>query len=199
MKNYFRLLSHIKNYKPNVALNILFNIFSVIFSLFSLAMVAPFLNVLFSQPTEYSQLPCNFSVKTLLNNFNYYLTDYINVHGKMAALELIAGMVVVMFFLKNLFRYLAQFFISPVRMGIVRDLRNSMYDKVLNLPLSYFSEERKGDLIARMSNDVMEIEWGIFQSLEAIFREPITVILFLSTMFVMSTQLTFFEIGRAHV
>jgi subfamily B ATP-binding cassette protein MsbA len=192
VKNYFRLLSHIRNYKTNVALNIVFNILSVTFSLFSLAMVAPFLNVLFSQPTEYSLLPWNFSIKTLLNNFNYYLTGYIAAHGKLAAVELISIMVVVLFFLKNGFRYLAQFFISPVRMGIVRDLRNKMYDKVLNLPLSYFSEERKGDLIARMTSDVMEIEWGIFQSLEATFRDPFTVLLFLSTLFVVSAKLTFF-------
>jgi ATP-binding cassette, subfamily B, bacterial MsbA len=192
LKNYFRLLSHIRHYKANVALNILFNILAVTFSLFSLAMVVPFLNVLFSQPSEYTLLPWSLSVKTLLNNFNYYLTGYIDEHGKLAAVELISIMVVVMFFLKNSFRYLAQFFISPVRMGIVRDLRNKMYDKVLHLPLSYFSEERRGDLIARMTSDVMEIEWGIFQSLEATFRDPVTVILFLSTMFVMSPQLTFF-------
>jgi ATP-binding cassette, subfamily B, bacterial MsbA len=192
VKNYFRLISHIKNYKPNVALNIIFNILSVTFSLFSLAMVAPFLNVLFSQPTDYTLLPWNFSIKTLLNNFNYYLTGYIAEHGKLAAIELISIMVVIMFFLKNGFRYLAQFFISPVRMGIVRDLRNKMYDKVLNLPLSYFSEERKGDLIARMTTDIMEIEWSIFQSLEATFRDPFTVLLFLSTLFVISPTLTFF-------
>lgn len=194
MKNYFRLLSHIRNYKPNVILNIFFNIFSVLFSAFSLALVIPFLNLLFSQPLEYTLLPWSFSFKILLNNFNYYLTDFINTHGKLAALEFISVMVIVMFFLKNFFRYLAQFFISPVRMGVVRDLRNRMYDKVLSLPLSYFSEERKGDLIARMTSDVMEIEWGIFQSLEATFRDPITVAIYLGVLFVMNAKLTFFAL-----
>ncbi len=155
-------------------------------------MVAPFLNVLFSQSSTYTLQPWNLSVKVLLNNFNYFLNDFINVHGKVNALALIAIMVVVIVFLKNLFRYLAQFFIGPVRMGIVRDLRNRMYEKILHLPLSYFSNERKGDLIARMSNDVGEIEWSIFQSLEVIFREPLTVILFLATMFIMSAKLTLF-------
>src|SRR6185436_18298952 len=132
------------------------------------------------------------SIKVLLNNFNYYLSGYINEHGKVSALAWIAAMVVVMFFLKNFFRYLGQYFISPVRTGIVRDLRNRMYDKILRLPLSYFSNERKGDLISRMSNDVWEIEWSIFQSIEVMFREPITVLIFLGTMFVLSAKLTLF-------
>ncbi len=192
MKNYFRLLANIKNYKSNVALNVLFNILSVVFSLFSLTMIAPFLNVLFSQEATYTLQPWSMSVKVLLNNFNYFLSDYIAIHGKVEALALISVMVVIMFFMKNLFRYLGQFFISPVRTGIVRDLRNRMYDKVLQLPLSYFSNERKGDLISRMSNDVWEIEWSIFQSIEVMFREPLTVILFLTTMFIMSAKLTLF-------
>jgi len=155
-------------------------------------MIIPFLNVLFGKETTYTFQAWNLSVKTLLNNFNYYLSDYIKVHGQLHALALISTLVIVFFFLKNLFRYLGQYFIVPVRNGIVRDLRNSMYDKVLHLPLSYFSDERKGDLIARMSNDVTEIEWGIFQSIEVMFREPITVILYLSTMIVMSPKLALF-------
>jgi subfamily B ATP-binding cassette protein MsbA len=192
VKNYLRLLGYLKNYKTNVALNIFFNLLSVIFSLFSLAMVYPFLNVLFSSEGNYQQSPWSFSIKALLNNFNYFLSQFIIEHGKTEALMLIAVSVVVMFFFKNFFRYLAQFFISPARFGVVRDLRSQMYQKILHLPLSYFSEERKGDLISRMSNDVMEVEWGIMQSLEVFFREPITVILFLATMFVMSAKLTLF-------
>ncbi len=179
-----------KNYKTNVALNIFFNFLSVIFSLFSLTMIFPFLNVLFSQEGNYQLIPWSFSVKTLLNNFNYFLSHFIVEHGQTEALMLIAVMVVVMFFFKNFFRYLAQFFISPARFGVVRDLRSQMYEKILHLPLSYFSEERKGDLIARMSNDVMEVEWGIMSSLEVLFREPLTIILFLTFMLVMSAQLT---------
>jgi ABC-type multidrug transport system fused ATPase/permease subunit len=117
-------------------------------------MIAPFLNVLFNQEKNYELQPWNLSIKVMLNNFNYYLNDYISIHGEVKALALISVMVIVMFFLKNIFRYIGQFFISPVRTGIVRDLRNRMYDKVLRLPLSYFSSERKGDLISRMSNEV---------------------------------------------
>jgi len=192
VKNYFRLLRNIRDYKGNVVLNVFFNIISVVFSLFSLTMIAPFLNVLFSQEKNYVLQPWSLSMKVMLNNVNYYLNDYISIHGKIEALAMISVMVIVMFFLKNLFRYLGQFFISPVRTGIVRDLRNRMYDKVLQLPLSYYSNERKGDLMSRMSNDVWEIEWSIFQSIEVMFREPITVIIYLGTMFVISAKLSLF-------
>jgi ABC-type multidrug transport system fused ATPase/permease subunit len=155
-------------------------------------MVAPFLNVLFNQDAVYQPMPWSMSVKVLLNNFNYFLSQYIAEHGQLHALTLISGLVVVMFFLKNLFRYLAMYFMAPIRNGVVRDLRNKMYDKILYLPFSYFSNERKGDLMARMTSDVQEIEWSIMQSLEVVFREPITVTLFLSTMVLMSPQLSLF-------
>ncbi|MFM7216511.1 MAG: ABC transporter transmembrane domain-containing protein, partial [Bacteroidota bacterium] len=192
MKNYLRLLGLVRSYKGYAALNIVCNMFSVVFSLFSLTMVAPFLNVLFNQEASYQPMPWSFSVKVLLNNFNHYLGQYIAANGQMNALTLISMLVVFMFFMKNLFRYLGMYFMSPIRNGVVRDLRNSMFDKVLFLPFSYFSNERKGDLIARMTSDVQEIEWSIMQSLEVIFREPITVILFLTTMVLMSPQLSLF-------
>jgi subfamily B ATP-binding cassette protein MsbA len=165
---------------------------SVIFSLFSLTMVAPFLNVLFSQTSKYEKVPWEFSVKSLFSNFNYFLSNFIAENGKLEALFLISILVVVLFFLKNLFRYLGMFFLAPVRNGVVRDLRNKMFEKVLWLPLTYFSEERKGDLMSRMTSDVQEIEWSIMQSLEVIFREPFTIIIFLGTMLFMSPQLSLF-------
>ncbi len=192
MKNYLRLLRFVGAYKGYAALNIICNVFAVIFSLFSLTMVAPFLNVLFSQTSEYEKLPWSFSIKVLLANFNYFLSEHINTHGKMETLFLISILVVVMFFFKNLFRYLAMYFMAPIRNGIVRDLRNKMHDRVLELPLSYFSNERKGDLISRMTIDVQEIEWSIMQSLEVIFRDPLTIILFLTTMVLMSPALSLF-------
>jgi len=192
MKTYFRILQYVKEYKGYAALNILCNIFFAIFSLFSLAMIIPFLNVLFSQPTDYHQLPWNFSVKVLYGNFNYFLSKFIVDHGKLEAIELISGLVVVIFFFKNLFRYLAMYFIAPIRNGVVRDLRNKMYEKILYLPLTYFSEERKGDLMLRMTGDVQEIEWSIMQSLEVIFRAPLNIVLFLAFMIVMSPQLSLF-------
>lgn len=173
-------------------MNIICNMLSVVFSLFSLTMVAPFLNVLFSQTANYEKVPWSFSVKSLFSNFNFFLSNFIAENGKLEALFLISILVITLFFFKNLFRYLAMFFLAPVRNGVVRDLRNKMYDKILWLPLTYFSEERKGDLISRMTADVQEIEWSIVQSLEVIFREPLTILLFLGTMLFMSPQLSIF-------
>ena len=192
MKNYIRILRFVGAYKGYAALNIICNMLSVVFSLFSLTMVAPFLNVLFNQKEKYEQITLNFSVKSLIGNFNYYLGNYIDEHGKVNALLLISILVVVLFFFKNLFRYLGMYFMAPIRNGVVRDLREKMFNKILWLPFTYFSEERKGDLISRMTSDVQEIEWSIMQSLEVVFREPLTILLFLGTMVFMSPQLSVF-------
>jgi subfamily B ATP-binding cassette protein MsbA len=192
VKNYIRLLHFVKSYKGYALLNIIFNIFSVIFSLFSLTMIIPFLNVLFSKTSDYHPEPWSFSAKAMLGNFNYYLNDYVVTHGQVPALVMICVLIIILFFLKNFFRYLAMYYIAPIRNGVVRDLRNKMYDKILWLPLTYFSEERKGDLISRMTADLTNIEWSIMQSLEVIFREPFTIFLFLGTMLLWSAQLSLF-------
>jgi ATP-binding cassette, subfamily B, bacterial MsbA len=192
LKEYINLLAYVLQYKRYAILNIICNLCSVLFSLFSLTMVAPFLNVLFNQVEIASPEPLSFSVKSALHNFNFYLSNYVLEHGKLNALILICVLVVVMFFFKNLFRYLAMYFLAPIRNGVVRDLRRKMFAKTLELPLSYFTEEKKGDLMSRMTNDVQEIEWSIMQSLEVIFREPITVTLFLTTLFLMSAKLFLF-------
>jgi subfamily B ATP-binding cassette protein MsbA len=192
VKNYIRLLRFIKPYKAQASLSVLFNIMTVFFSLFSLTMIIPFLNVLFSQNRNYTLMPWTISAKSLLNNFNYYLGNYIVEHGQLKALMLISMLVVIMFFLKNLTRYLAMYFLVPIRNGVVRDIRRDVYHKILSLPIGYFTDERKGDMMARMNNDVQEVEWGIMNSLEAAFREPLNIIVFLITMFTMSSELTTF-------
>jgi ABC-type multidrug transport system fused ATPase/permease subunit len=192
VKNYFRLLSLIKPYKGRAIASIAFNILTVVFSLFSLTMIVPFLNVLFSQERSYKLEPWSGSVKVLLNNFNYYLADFVVREGQVQALLLISILVIVMFFFKNLTRYMAMYYLAPIRNGVVRDLRLSIYRKILALPIGYFTDERKGDIMARMTSDVQEIEWGIMNSLEAAFREPLNIIIFLITMFTMSPQLTLF-------
>lgn len=194
MKDYFRLLAYIKDYKGPAALNVIFNVCSVLFSLFSLTMVVPFLNVLFNSTSDYKQVPWSFSVEAAIGNFNYFLHSYILEHGKLQALMFICILVVIMFLFKNLFRYLAMYFLATVRLGIVKDVRNNLYDTSMKLPLGFFSNERKGDIMSRISNDAQELEYSIMSSLEVIFREPITVLLFLLTMFMMSFQLTLFVI-----
>jgi subfamily B ATP-binding cassette protein MsbA len=192
VKNYFRLLRYIGPYKSRAITSVTFNILTVVFSLFSLTMIVPFLNVLFSQDRNYTLQPWTFSVKTLLNNFNYYLGDFVVRHGQLEALSLISLLVVILFLLKNFTRYMAMYYLVPIRNGVVRDIRRDVYSKILSLPIGYFTDERKGDIMARVTNDVQEVEWGIMNSLEAAFREPLNILIFLITMFTMSSELTLF-------
>jgi len=192
LKNYFRLLRYILPYKGRAITSVTFNVLTVVFSLFSLTMIVPFLNVLFSQERDYTFMPWGFSVKVLLNNFNYFLSGFIVEHGQLEALSLISGLVVVLFLFKNLTRYLAMYYLAPIRNGVVHDIRRDVYAKILSLPIGYFSEERKGDIMARVTSDVQEVEWSIMTSLEAAFREPLNILIFLVTMFTMSPQLTLF-------
>ncbi len=193
MKNIRIILSYAKDYKGYAFLNIFNNIFSVVFSLVSLAMIIPFMNLLFDKDTtKYSLQPFQFSAKVFINNSYYYLSEIIKQNGKLEALIIICFAVIILFFLKNYFRYMAMYYLAPIRNGVIKDLRNKIYNKVLELPLSYFSEERKGDLIARMTSDVQEIEWSIMSTLEVVFREPFTLMVFMITLIVMSPQLTLF-------
>ncbi len=200
MRNLFKVLRYAFPYWNYALLNIVFNILSVLFSLFSFALFIPVLEILFDRTKRITQIPPPFewgwnmfSDSSLLKEHFYYeIGHVIEKYGDMRALFYIALIIVVLFFLKNLFRYLAMFFLAPLRNSVVRDLRNAMYHKVLILPLSYFSEKRKGDIISRMTSDVLEVEWSIMSSLEMFFREPITILTFLGTLFFISPQLTLF-------
>jgi len=198
MKRFFHILSFVRGYVRYAVLNVIFNILSVIFSLFSLTLIAPFLNLLFlTKEAEYQAIlakglpELSLSVDALKDTFNFYLSSVIAEHGKLQALTFICILVVSIIFLKNLFRYLGMYFMANIRNGVVMDLRNSMYKKVLALPLSYYSDERKGDLLSRMTTDVQEIEWSVMQSLEMFFRNPVSILIPLATMIYMSPQLTF--------
>jgi ATP-binding cassette, subfamily B, bacterial MsbA len=184
MRKFFGVLKYVKGYWNYAILNIIFNILSVIFSLFSLAMLFPFLQVLLLTNDEIIKETVSkgapafkLHANAITDIVNYYLAERIFTYGKMDALVVICVFIVIAISLKNLFRYLGMFFVNPIRNGVVRDIRNKMYDKVLRLPLSYYSEERKGDIMSRMTVDVQEIEWSIMQSLEMIFREPITMVI----------------------
>lgn len=199
MKKVLRVLKYVKGYKTYASLNIFFNILSVIFSLFSLTMVAPFLDLLFMKgDSDYlstiakGKPELKFSVQNIIDTFYYELSKLIVDDGKIKALVFICLLVVVFIFLKNLFRYLAMFFLSNVRNGVVKDLRNDIYQKTLRLPLSYYSDERKGDIMSRITTDVQEVEWSIMSSLEMLFRDPINIIILLTSMVFMSPQLTLF-------
>jgi len=195
MKNLFQVLKYIRSYPGYAALNVLFNVLSVVFSLFSLTMIIPFLQLLFDKTKLVYTAPVfAWNTDALVGYFNFYISQIIIEKGEINTLMFISVMVVVLFLLKNLTRYLAMFFLAPLRNGVVQDIRNDIYKRILVLPLAYFSEQRKGDIISRITNDVSNIEWSIMQSLEMIFREPLTIIVFLVTLIVISPTLTLFVV-----
>jgi subfamily B ATP-binding cassette protein MsbA len=193
MKRLFEILRYIKSYPGFAALNVTFNLLSVFFNLFSLTMIIPFLQLLFDKTRlVYEKPELSLTTESITTWFNYQVSSIIIERGEVNALLFISIMVVVLFFFKNLCRYLAMFFLAPLRNKVVRDIRNDIYRRILILPLAYFSEQRKGDIMSRITNDVMNIEWSIMQSLEMIFREPVTILIFLVTLFTISPTLTIF-------
>ncbi len=193
MKSFWRLVGYVKNYSLNVSLNILCNILMAFFTVVSIPAIIPFLQILFERETTV-QKPASFeyNINSVVLNIKYELNQLIETSGRETALMYICLFIVLLFFFKNFFRYFSMFFMAPVRHGVVRDLRQQLYDKVLILPIGYFSEERKGDLIAKASTDVQEVEWSILNALEAIFREPLIIIGCLIFMIYVSPQLTIF-------
>ncbi|MCU0360403.1 MAG: ABC transporter ATP-binding protein/permease [Bacteroidia bacterium] len=199
MKKLFSVLKYTRNYKGYTALNILFNVFYALLSACRLALIAPFLKLLFeNNNSDLENIVAKgepvFSLSSayLKDASNYYLAGLISETGKYNALISICVLFFAVTFLTNLCRYFAMFFIAPIRNGVVRDLRNKMYNKSMALPLSYYSGERKGDLMSRMTSDVQEIEWSIMQTLEMIFREPLTILILFTIMLLISAKLTLF-------
>jgi ABC-type multidrug transport system fused ATPase/permease subunit len=188
-----KILSYISPYWLRVTLNVGFNFLSALFSLFSLTMIIPFLGILFStQPLVTEAMPWRLTPEAVQNNFNYYISLLITHYGEVWALGFISVVVTVTSLLKNGFKYLALYHLTPVRNGVAMDLRNAIYRKSIDLPLSYYAGERKGDTISRMTNDVHQIEISIISSLEMMFREPLTILVYLGSLFVMSPHLTLF-------
>lgn len=204
MNKLFSLLALIKGYKFPAALNVVFNLLSVVFGLFSLGMLVPFLNLIFLKSdadyvTYLAQKPeaISLSSESLSNYFNYYMAELIVSNpdgGRMDALVLICVLILGFIFLKNLFRYLSYFYLATVRTGVMKDLRNKVYNKVVGLPISYFNEEKKGDIMSRMTNDVQEVEWTIMTSLEMMFRDPFSIVIYLATLVWISPELTLFVV-----
>jgi len=158
-------------------------------------MVIPFLRILFDKQEKVAEL-MPFAIKTevLQHNFNYYISQVIENHGPSTALLLVSIFVVVMALFKTGFGFLANYTVTSARTGVVRDIRKRVYNKILRLPMSYFSDSRKGDIMSRVGMDVNEIESSVMSSLEMAFRDPITIIIFLISMFILSYQLTLFAI-----
>ncbi len=193
MKKIYRIFKFVVPYKWKAALAVLFMIFTAAFSVSTLALIAPFLNLLFGQTDLITEpVPLEFNIDSIIHNFNYLMSDIIINDGKVYALFFVGLMVIMTTLLKNVFFYFSRYFMIPIRTGVVKDIRNSMYSKIVVLPLSYFSEERKGDIISKMSQDVQEIEVSVVRSIEMLTRDPILIIGFLSALFFISFKLTLF-------
>ncbi len=192
MKEFRRLLSYVKPYKIYAVLNVLFNFLTIIFSIFSLAMIIPFLKLIVGVNSLVSTAPPFdlWSKDTWMPNLYLQMSEMIKQHGAERVLVLISVSIIGLFFMKNLFRYMAMYILAPLRNGVIRDIRNSVYSKIIQLPLSYFSNKKKGDIIARATNDVQDVEWTIMGSLEILFRDSITVIAYMTTLFIINTKLT---------
>lgn len=197
MKELFRLLRRfVPPYKKYLALNIFFNILAAILTLFSFALIIPILEMLFQIKEDvYTYMPLGDgnSIKDVaVNNFYYYTQQMISTQGASTTLAWLALALVVMTMLKTGATYMSSYCIIPLRSGIVRDLRNWVYEKITRLPIGFFTAERKGDVMARMSGDVAEIENSIMSSLDMMFKNPVMIICCLGAMIAISWQLTLF-------
>ena len=186
-------------YRWQVMANLFFNILSTVLSLFSFATIIPVLQILFGLSevnTTYMPLTelatMQEIIQTLKNNLYYLLQMLIDTHGAQYVLLILGGCLVVLTGLKCLTAWLANYFMVPIRTGVLRDLREQLYKKVVSLPIGFFTEERKGDVMSRMTNDVNEVEASIMSTLDMLFKDPIMIVVYLITLFTISWQLTLF-------
>lgn len=189
-----RLLRYYAPYKRLIGFAVISNLLMSLFMVVSIPVLQPFLQILFN-PDEFKQTRGGSGFQRIESQINGFFSNLIEQYGREQALLIVCIFLVITFFGKNLFRYLSLYFLAPVRNGIVRDIRGKLVDKTLELPLSYFSEKRKGDLMSRVSADVQEIEWSIVGATEAVAREPIVMLGSLLFMVSVSPQLLIFVFG----
>jgi subfamily B ATP-binding cassette protein MsbA len=197
MNNYLgKIIRFAIPYKKYALLNIFFNFLYALFSALSFIALIPMLTVLFGEEEHIYTKPVysGFSnIKNYLEHYmGYFITTTSETHGAQYTLSVMIIAIIVLFLFKNLFNYWANYFITFLRNGVLKDIRNQLYNKTLELPVSYYSEKRKGDIMARISSDVLEIQHSFLSVLELIIREPLTIIFMLVSMFVISPQLTLF-------
>lgn len=196
MSHFKDILKYEREYRKFTLLNILFNIFYALFNVLSVLAFIPVLNILFGVKDAVSKKPNYEGIGNLGSylegNFNYFISNKIIEDGQIQVLLFICILSLSLFFFKNLFRYLASYVITFLRTGIVKDLRDDLYAKIVELPIAYFTEKRKGDIIARMTADVQEVENTILKSIETLAREPLTVVISIGIMLFISLKLTLF-------
>jgi len=191
VKKFFEILRYLSPYKGRIALNLSFNLLNAAFSVVSFSAIVPFLKILFdSQEDRVSDDPA--MGNGMLDKLNHSFEVIIREEGPKEALFVFSLLIVALFLLRNIFRYLAQHQMAFLRNVAVRDIRREIYHKLLVLPMAYYTDERKGQIMARFTNDVSEVEWSVMGALEALFRQPVMILIFLITLLGISWQLTIF-------
>jgi subfamily B ATP-binding cassette protein MsbA len=194
MKKFARLFKYLKDLKWSIVLYTGLTILSVAFSLVSLAMLIPFLNLLFHPNELVHTLPQGglTDSKVLVATFKYYLTRVIVTHSMLYAMGVVCLIILVSIALKNFFLYCTYYILAPMRNSLVRRLKDELYAKILELPIGYFTEQRKGDVISRMTNDTYEIETSVLGTMDGLIKDPINIIFLLVALFVLSPALSLF-------
>ncbi|MBR3467759.1 MAG: ABC transporter ATP-binding protein [Bacteroidales bacterium] len=186
-----RLLKYLNNYKLQIVLILLVQLLYAFFSIFTLTLLVPFLQVLFHQVETVVARPAfSFSPQYLIDTFYYLMGTVIERHGQASALLFIAGTMVLLSLLSNLSRYAGMYWLSHIRSGILSNLRDDFYRKLIRLPLAFYTEQRAGDMVSRMGADVLEVEWTIISSLLTLCRDPFLMVAYLVTLFAISAKLT---------
>lgn len=196
MSNFKRIMNYAKPYSKYAWLNIISNILYAVFNVLSVLGFIPVLGILFGQEEKVYEKPVYQGLSNLYSfaegSLNYHVTKIMETDGINAALLFICLLSFSLFFFKNLFRYGASFFLAYLRNGVIKDLRDVLYRKIVSLPLAYYSDQKKGDVMARMTSDVQEVQVSYLNSIEALVREPLTIVLTLASMFAISAKLTLF-------
>lgn len=191
MKGIIRSLALIKDYKKSTLIASVALLFSAAFSLFTLLMIIPFLTILFDPPQNIGLKP-EFALnsESFSAVMEYYIGFLVNKYGSITALIAICAILITNSFLKNAFRYLAQFILAKIRYGIVRDIRNTTFRKVVHLPLGYFTSKKKGDLFTRLTSDIQILEHTVLNTITILIKEPATIIIYMASLFIISWKLT---------
>ena len=180
MKDLIRVFKYVKPYGKYAALNVLFNILFILFSFLNYTLLMPTLSIIFGKDKAIAVRPdLSLNSQSILDNLNYFVGKLTESQGIFSVLIIVAVLFIVFSFLNNLFKYLGMYFLAPIRNGMVRDLRNDIYNKLLVLPISFYSDQKKGDLMSRMTSDINEIEWSVVSTLQMIIKDPLNVIFFM--------------------
>ncbi|MCF0200211.1 MAG: ABC transporter ATP-binding protein, partial [Bacteroidales bacterium] len=189
-----RVLTYVKPYWFDIVLNLIFNLVTIFFSLFSFALLVPLLNLLFRTDAIEAVVKPEFSLSSdyLLSYLNYFMSSLIVEHGHRYALIFVCFILLIAFFFRNFGRFFACYFMANVRVGAIHDLRKDVYNKILILPLQFYGKQRKGDVMARITTDVQEVEVSILNYLEMLIKDPLTIIFYFAFMISLSAKLTLF-------